>query len=451
MDEILNGKKRNIANENICPSKWLETEINHALEETNVTMNAPKKFNSEEYNIDDLFDDQKEVLLVILKTLHDFMTLQDLKDFKPLRITINGQGGSGKSVVINALVTALRKMFGYNDVVQVTAPTGAAAFNVNGTTLHHLFGITTREECKANNMPNHIREKLIQKFKALLCLIIDERSLINSKVLGTAETKASETMHGGSYHQNDSWGGLPVVALVGDDYQLPTIGSGCLNALQHTFGSKMTYAGCKAMLECAEFVMQLGTSKRLTGEQRKTRELLNRLRVGNDVQEEDVKKLLTLHLANMKRPHGEVFVKEIEDKAMYLFFKNDKRIAHNMEQLCRRCSKTQPVAILKTQTFGRNKGKAVRAHYELDIPSASLFCEGSNVMMQGKNFYPQWGLHNGACGKVQEIIFAKDKNPNHGDLPLHTVVDFPLYCGPVWDKDNPTVSEKCTTCVLTKQ
>ena len=53
-----------------------------------------------------------------------------------------------------------------------------------------------------------------------------------------------------------------------------------------------------------------------------------------------------------------------------------------------------------------------------------------------------FGLHSGACRTVDEIVFKKGENPNNGDLPLYVVVDFPLYCGPVWDTKNPTVSKQ---------
>jgi predicted GTPase len=47
-------------------------------------------------------------------------------------MTIMGAAGTGKSVLINTLVTVLRVMFDDNDVVHVAAPTGTAAFNVGG-------------------------------------------------------------------------------------------------------------------------------------------------------------------------------------------------------------------------------------------------------------------------------------------------------------------------------
>jgi hypothetical protein len=66
----------------------------------------------------------------------------DKKDqFVPLRLTVRGTAGTGKSYIINTLVSYLRRMFGENDVVHVLAPTGISAFNVLGETLHRFAGI----------------------------------------------------------------------------------------------------------------------------------------------------------------------------------------------------------------------------------------------------------------------------------------------------------------------
>ena len=50
-------------------------------------------------------------------------------------------------------------------------------------------------------------------------LVVDERSLLNSSLLAAAERNVRHCIFG---RQNitESWGGLPVVLLFGDDYQL---------------------------------------------------------------------------------------------------------------------------------------------------------------------------------------------------------------------------------------
>jgi hypothetical protein len=65
----------------------------------------------------------------------------DKKDpFIPLSLTVRVAAGTEKSFIINTIVSYLRSMFGDNDVVHVLAPTGIAAFNVLGDTLHRFAG-----------------------------------------------------------------------------------------------------------------------------------------------------------------------------------------------------------------------------------------------------------------------------------------------------------------------
>jgi len=58
----------------------------------------------------------------------------DLSPYKePLALIIIGEGGTGKSYLINAVHTLLC------DKCAVTATTGKAAFNINGVTVHSLL------------------------------------------------------------------------------------------------------------------------------------------------------------------------------------------------------------------------------------------------------------------------------------------------------------------------
>ncbi len=67
-------------------------------------LHIPLKEDGTEYGVDMLYEDQKEIVTIVFDTLHEFLTMDNLGDFKPLRLIINGQGGSGKSVVIILLL-----------------------------------------------------------------------------------------------------------------------------------------------------------------------------------------------------------------------------------------------------------------------------------------------------------------------------------------------------------
>jgi hypothetical protein len=68
--------------------------------------------------------------------------LKNNKKYKPLQTTVMGCGGTGKSFIINTIISIVRNMTQMNDTVKVGAPSGAAAYNVQGSTLHSLLGIS---------------------------------------------------------------------------------------------------------------------------------------------------------------------------------------------------------------------------------------------------------------------------------------------------------------------
>jgi hypothetical protein len=143
--------------------------------------------------------------------------LKNNKKYKPLQATVMGCGGTGKSFIINTIIYTVRNMTQMNDTVKVGAPSGAAAYNVQGSTLHHLLGISVSrpEEIITGTALENLQERL----KHLLCLIIDEQSMISSKVLAAAERNVRHSVYKGQ-NSGEIWGGVPVVLLFGDEYQL---------------------------------------------------------------------------------------------------------------------------------------------------------------------------------------------------------------------------------------
>ena len=448
-------KERKLLNPSVEPEHWLEHVINNHNTSNSNAVHIPHKMNGEDYKVFSLFDDQQVILATILKTLHDWVTMEDKTKFKPLRLILNGSGGTGKSVLINTLVTVMRKMFDNDKVVHITAPTGAAAFNVNGETIHRLMEINPSDpDYIPGTMSSGTKQRLLDKLRTTLALIIDERSLLGSNLFGNTELKFKETIFGGLLSELD-WGGLPILILVGDDYQLPPVKKEgglevLLNNTKEGNRSKSTIHGKRKMKQCAEFVMELHRSRRLKEGREQDRQLINRIRLAydipgiNDEEKErlvsnDVKKLLSLHLSAIATRHGDEVCKQIEEKSIYLYYRNEPRIKKNTECLANCCSPQNPVAFCPVFAFGKH-GKAVRGHFKEEAPENVLLCVGSRVSLENRNFFPSWGLHNGACGTVQEIVFGKGTNPNNKQLPQYIVIDFPQYCGPIWDVDHPTVS-----------
>ncbi|MCL7051719.1 hypothetical protein MKW94_027464 [Papaver nudicaule] len=70
------------------------------------------------------------------------LVLHSLRARSCIRLIISGGAGTGKSTLINAIVCSTRAMFGNDKAVRVMAPTGVAAYNIGGATVHHELAIT---------------------------------------------------------------------------------------------------------------------------------------------------------------------------------------------------------------------------------------------------------------------------------------------------------------------
>jgi ATP-dependent DNA helicase PIF1 len=135
-------------------------------------------------------------------------------------MTVMGCGGTGKSVLIHTLVSYIRTIFQDNNSMFVTAPTGAAAYNVGGTTIHKEFKIGINNAATNEELSNYAKQELMNKLPKAIALFFDERSMIAQVVIGTAEINVRETAHNRGYDTED-WSGIPAVVLFGDDCQLP--------------------------------------------------------------------------------------------------------------------------------------------------------------------------------------------------------------------------------------
>ena len=90
----------------------------------------PTQNNGNAYDVEMLSDEQKSIVYDAVDTVMKF--LNNDPDYKPLRATIMGSGGTGKSFIINTIISMVRTLTCSNDTVQIAAPSGAAAFNVQG-------------------------------------------------------------------------------------------------------------------------------------------------------------------------------------------------------------------------------------------------------------------------------------------------------------------------------
>lgn len=133
-------------------------------------------------------------------------------------IFFTGAAGTGKSFLLRKIIAELQQIHGRSTVF-VTAPTGVAACNISGSTLHHFAGLGLANDPlpvlikKAKQQP-----KLIARWTKARVLVIDEISMV------TKEFFANLDIIGRHLRMNNSqpFGGIQVI-LCGDFFQLPPV------------------------------------------------------------------------------------------------------------------------------------------------------------------------------------------------------------------------------------
>jgi hypothetical protein len=113
--------------------------------------------------------------------------------FVPLKLTVPGSAGTGKSFIINTIVSFMRGMLDDNDVVHVVVPTGMAAFNVLGGTLYRFTGLDWRNMKKG--MTHITMDTLQKKLQNTVAILMDERSMLSQIILGLVEQAVARTAH----------------------------------------------------------------------------------------------------------------------------------------------------------------------------------------------------------------------------------------------------------------
>ena len=425
------------------------------------SLHIPKKKDGSDYKIDDLNDDQKNIVICALEAVVKF--LENDPTYKPLRATVRGCGGTGKSFIINTLIAMIRMYTKLNDSVQVTAPSGGAAYNVGGCTIHRGLNLSVDPDKLATDLSPDSQKELANKLRNLLALIIDERSMISSALLAGAERNVRHCSLG-QQNRNELWGGVPVVLIFGDDYQLMPVGAeGAISGYSRRCNlyeaseerkspkiQAQIAAGNSLFIDnLTEDVFDLTVNYRSRNDPEYAK-ILERLREGVTT-DEDAKRLMKLFWEHQT---DEVFRDSVENspKTIHLFANNYEKNQKNRDKLVNLSNSSGcPVARLQCKWQSNNQGGASRVykkHFEkLNVVLETDLCVGATVSLSN-NIVPEAGLYNGARGTVVDFVYehSRPEGPNDKDgehLPLCVIVDFPglrLEDAKPWDECNPTVS-----------
>lgn len=146
-----------------------------------------------------------------LKFSPEAQTALDLMETTSKSLFLTGKAGTGKSTLLEFFRSETKKK------CAVVAPTGVAALNVKGETLHAFFGLKPGfelDEAKHTKRDNVKRKKMYQ---SLDMIIIDEISMVRADMMDAIDTFLRIV-------RNDQrpFGGIQMV-FIGDLYQLPPV------------------------------------------------------------------------------------------------------------------------------------------------------------------------------------------------------------------------------------
>ncbi|MGV0795013.1 AAA family ATPase [Mycolicibacterium sp. XJ1819] len=144
-----------------------------------------------------LTDEFREALALLAGGRHLFLT---------------GKAGTGKSTLIRRFMAETDRN------VVVVAPTGIAALNVDGYTIHRLFGFRTTTTLTDVTGGDYRPGRFAKTLASLQTLIIDEASMVRADVFDMVATALKRF----GPEPGSPFGGVQIV-LVGDLYQLPPV------------------------------------------------------------------------------------------------------------------------------------------------------------------------------------------------------------------------------------
>lgn len=355
---------------------------------------------------------------------HD-MVIEHLRDTlagkRPpqLKMIIYGEGGTGKSKVIQTITESFRQMDRPYLLVKASY-TGIAASIINGFTIHNIGKIPVN----GSEPSKEAFEKLVSFWALILYLIIDEMSMLPknlfamlSRIVTKANSRTDPTNDGSL-----PFGGVNVI-LCGDFHQLPPVAN-AHSALYIPLQAKDTEKQKQGRIIYEQFdkVVILEEQMRVTDPV--WTEFLRRARYGR-CSPDDLKMLDELTLGNPACPVTD-FTQPPWSNAVLITPRHSARMQWNDAAVEKHCQRTgqrllisrardtirgRPLSLperyaVATKQSQRRKGRRERSGLPNSVPLAI----GLEVMVT-MNIHTDLDVANGARGQIVGIVLDPDEPP----------------------------------------
>ena len=282
-------------------------------------------------------------------------------------IFITGRAGTGKSTLLEYFRSITRKK------IVVLAPTGVAAVNISGQTIHSFFGF--KPDVTMDKVKKEAKKKASPIYKNLDAVVIDEISMVRADLLDCVDQflRLNGKIPGAPF------GGIQMI-LIGDLYQIPPVVSGQERAIFKEYYESEYFFDAKVFKDMEIAFLELEKIYRQTDQA--FIDLLNKIRnktvTANDIE------------AINRRVAGDD--QELPGEIIYLTTTNamaEKRNEAELDKLPGKC-----------HYFIAEIGGAVDKKY---FPAEEVLQlkEGAQVMLLNNDAEGRW--INGTIGTVSEI------------------------------------------------
>lgn len=285
---------------------------------------------------------------------------------------ITGNAGTGKSTLLSHFRNTTKKN------LAVVAPTGVAAVNVKGETIHSFFKIppsvtpqVAREEAK--------KTRNAKLYRALQILIIDEISMVRADLLDSIDIFLKTVRH-----SELPFGGVQMI-MVGDLYQLPPVVTNDENAALSQLYSSPFFFSSKVMSGINDnlfnkfYIVELDKIYRQSDA--KFINILNNIRT-NKVTEEDLNALNRQLISEGEYSEDYIILTSVNAQADII----------NQTKLAEIIGTAQSYHATITGDFGANKQP---------LPDSIALKTGAKIMLLNNDPDGRW--INGTVGRIYSL------------------------------------------------